>query len=138
MKYPLESRPNELVIPVREASSHRDNWFSRYWTLFDIAWTTEAALIQLFINSSRTGSGAHSSLLTLDDTNQLLITRMRVLDAIFGSQKMEAVVKDSIAVILLTPCFGRNCRCSEGPIAQSDYSVGITQFVYHKFVLGYR
>ena len=121
----MESRPDELVMPVKEALSRCDNWFHRYWTLFDIVWTTEAASIQLCINSSRTGDGVKSSP-THDDINQLLITQVKVLDAIFGSQMMEAVVKDSIAVILLTPCFWRNCSCLEGLSTQSDHQVGIT------------
>lgn len=117
----MESRPNELVAAVREASSNlqpeRPNWFRSYWILFDIAWTTEAALIQLCVNSAKKQKGAKVASPTPDDINHLRITQAKVWNTIIGSPATtkgdwQSTVRHSIAVTVLAQCFKEDCECS--------------------------
>ena|SRR5436305_4676549 len=128
-------------MPVRKAASYPDintsDGFRSFWTLFDIAWITEAALIQLCVNSSSLRGSAKSAHPTQDDIHQIHITRLKVLGTIFDSPTMEAVAKDSIAAILLTPYCGVICNCLERLGAQPDHPARIPQPVYSTFIRRY-
>lgn len=119
-KYFLEARTGDFVRPVRDASvyinrdKHPTAWFKNYWILFDIAWSTEAALIQLCVNASKP-TGAKVIRPSLDDIHQLHLTRTNLLKHIFSpSNPIEPLAEESVAAVLFTACIGRNCTCLQG------------------------
>ncbi|KAH0565199.1 hypothetical protein GP486_001415, partial [Trichoglossum hirsutum] len=118
--YPLESRPDELAAATREASSNlqpeRPNWLRSYWVLFDIAWTTEAALIQLCVNSAKKQKGTKVDSPTSDDIDNLRVTQEGIWNMILGlpaamKDDWQSTVRNSIAMTVLAYCFKEDCEC---------------------------
>jgi hypothetical protein len=121
----LESRPNELIKVVQESvfnlQQKRTNWFRSYWAIFDIAWVTEAALIQLCVNSAKQRNGVKAASPTADDIKHLRITQKEIWDWIRSSSATTLddwpkTATNSISDIVLTQCHSNDCRC---PIALS-------------------
>lgn len=90
-KSTLSLNPMKLVSEVFKALKNREaTWLQTYWLLFDLLWAMESAIVQLYVEASRSDSGRFGHATTFEDTQSTLLeTRKILIAAIFRIPRSE-------------------------------------------------